>query len=90
MVNHDIAAFMDSFQHEALTFNDVSLELHYADFMPAEASTATRFSRNITLNIENGCRGKPAGVCRVRIYEVDGTLPAMKIPQTTRPASAGS
>ena len=41
-------------------------------------------SRNITLNIENGCRGKPAGVCRVRIYEVDGSLPAMKIPQTER------
>ena len=41
-------------------------------------------SRNITLNIENGCRGRPAGVCRVRIYEVDGTLPAMKIPQTER------
>ena len=41
-------------------------------------------SRNISLNIENGCRGKPPGVCRIRIYEVDGTLPAMKIPQTER------
>ena len=50
MVNHDIASFMDSFKYEALTFNDVSLELNYADFMPAEASTATKFSRNIALN----------------------------------------
>ena len=41
-------------------------------------------SRNVSLNVENGCRGKPAGICRVRIYEVDGTLPAMRIPQTER------
>lgn len=50
MVNSDIAEFMESFKHEALTFNDVTLEVHYADFLPAETSTASRFSRNITLN----------------------------------------
>lgn len=41
-------------------------------------------SRNLSLNVENGRRGKPAGICRVRIYEVEGTLPAMKLPPTER------
>ncbi len=50
MVNTHIAEFMESFPHEALTFNDVTLEVHYADFLPADTSAATRFSRNITLN----------------------------------------
>lgn len=50
MVNQQIAGFMDSFKYEGLTFNDVTLETRYADFLPAEASTATRFSRNITMN----------------------------------------
>ena len=38
MVNECIAKFMESFPHEALTFNDVSLEVYYADFLPGEAS----------------------------------------------------
>ncbi len=50
MVNSSIANFMESFPHEALTFNDVTMEVHYADFLPAETSAATRFSRNINLN----------------------------------------
>ena len=50
MVNKDIAEFMDSFKREALTFNDVTMEVCYADFLPGEASTQSRFSRNITLN----------------------------------------
>ena len=41
-------------------------------------------SRNLSFNVENGCRGKPAGICRVRIYEVEGALPAMKLPPTER------
>ena len=41
-------------------------------------------SRNLTFNVENGVYGKPAGICRVRVYEVEGTLPSMRIPQTER------
>ena len=51
MVNECIAKFMESFPHEALTFNDVSLEVYYADFLPGEASTASQFSRNISVNL---------------------------------------
>ena len=50
MVNSFISSFMDSYEREALTFNDVSLETRYADFLPAEAVITTRFSRNINLN----------------------------------------
>lgn len=50
MVNPSIAEFMEHFKYEALTFNDVSMEVHYADFLPADTSTVTRFTRNITLN----------------------------------------
>ena len=50
MVNPAIAEFMESFKHEALTFNDVTLEVYYADFLPADTCTASKFSRNITLN----------------------------------------
>ena len=51
MVNECIAKFMESFPHEALTFNDVSLEVYYADFLPGEASTVSQFSRNISVNL---------------------------------------
>ncbi len=51
MVNEHIAEFMESFPHEALTFNDVSMEVYYADFLPGEASTVSKFSRNIGLNV---------------------------------------
>lgn len=50
MVNKYISQFMEHFAFEALTFNDVSLETRYADFLPNETSTETKFSRNITLN----------------------------------------
>ncbi len=50
MVNSHIKAFMEAQGYEALTFNDVSMETRYADFLPAEASIACQFSRNITLN----------------------------------------
>ncbi len=51
MVNEYIAQFMESFPHEALTFNDVSMEVYYADFLPGEARTNSQFSRNISLNL---------------------------------------
>ncbi len=50
MVNSFISSFMDSYGREALTFNDVSLETRFADFLPAETAITTRFSRNISLN----------------------------------------
>jgi len=42
---------MEAFKYKALTFNDISLETHYADFLPAEANVSSMFSRNISLNI---------------------------------------
>ena len=50
MLNEHIRKFMEAQGYEALTFNDVSMETIYADFLPGEAVTGTRFSRNITLN----------------------------------------
>ncbi len=50
MINAYMRTFMDSQGYEALTFNDVSLETRYADFLPAEANIASLFSRNISLN----------------------------------------
>lgn len=42
---------MEQFKNEGLTFDDVSLVTQYADFLPDEADTSTRFSRNIKLFI---------------------------------------
>ena len=42
---------MKNFKYEGLTFDDISLITQYADFLPAETSVATRFTRNVTLNI---------------------------------------
>ena len=50
MVNSSISSFMESYGREALTFNDVSLETRYADFLPKDAQINSRFSRNIGLN----------------------------------------
>ncbi len=50
-INAHLDKFMASFQHEALTFDDVTLVTQYADFLPPEAILKTRFSRNITLSI---------------------------------------
>lgn len=43
--------FMRAFPHEGLTFDDVSLMAEYADFLPADASLATKLTRRIPLNI---------------------------------------
>jgi IMP dehydrogenase len=44
-------AFMEHFLYEGLTFDDVSLETQYSDFLPVDADVSSRFSRNINLSI---------------------------------------
>ena len=46
-----LVEFMQAHVHQGLTFDDVSLVTKYADFLPSEASIATRVSRNIPLNM---------------------------------------
>ena len=46
-----IDQFMAAFPFEGLTFDDVSLVIQYADFLPRDTDVRTRFSRNIKLNI---------------------------------------
>ena len=41
-------------------------------------------SRNITVTFETGLGGKSAGVCGFRVYEIEGSLPALRLPQTER------
>lgn len=50
-LNAHLDAFMKAFPHEGLTFDDVSLVARYADFLPPEASLATRLTARINLNI---------------------------------------
>lgn len=50
-VNAQVAAFMNHFPCEGLTFDDVTLVTRYADFLPDEASLSTRLTSRITLNI---------------------------------------
>jgi IMP dehydrogenase len=49
--NLNLDAFMAAFPHEGLTFDDVSLVARYADFLPPEASLATRLTSRVSLNI---------------------------------------
>ena len=51
MTTTSIDSFMSRYADEGLTFDDVSLCAHYADFLPAETSIRSKFSRNIDLNI---------------------------------------
>ena len=46
-----IDAFMQTFPFDGLTFDDVSLVTHYADFLPHETSVRTRLTSRIQLNI---------------------------------------
>jgi len=46
-----IDQFMAAVPFEGLTFDDVSLVIQYADFLPRDTDVSTRFSRNIKLNI---------------------------------------
>lgn len=41
-------------------------------------------SRNSTVTFESGLAGKPAACAAIRIYEIDGGLPAWKRPQSDR------
>ena len=50
-INKNVAAFMEQFPHEGLTFDDVTLVTRYADFLPDETSLVTRLTDRITLNI---------------------------------------
>lgn len=50
MQNEYMKSFMDHYPYEGLTFDDVSLVTQYADFLPSETDTHTRFSRNIKLS----------------------------------------
>ena len=51
MASTHIQKLMEQSPYVGLTFDDVTLVTQYADFLPDEASTKSKFSRNITLNI---------------------------------------
>ena len=51
MVNKNLDLFMHPYANEGLTFDDVSLLIEYADFLPNDTDVKTKFSRNINLNI---------------------------------------
>jgi IMP dehydrogenase len=42
---------MDKVKSKALTFDDVLLSPRYSDFIPSEASTETRLTRNISIKM---------------------------------------
>ena len=46
-----IDKFMAAFPFEGLTFDDISLVVQYADFLPHDTDLSTNFSRNVKLNI---------------------------------------
>ena len=50
-MNKYLDDFMETFKFEGLTFDDISLITQYSDFLPDEADTTSRFSRNVKLNI---------------------------------------
>jgi len=51
MGNLYLDRFMEKFEFEGLTFDDISMVTQYADFLPDEADISTNFSTNIRLNI---------------------------------------
>ncbi|MCL2104074.1 MAG: IMP dehydrogenase, partial [Kiritimatiellaeota bacterium] len=50
-INSYVAAFMEQFPYEGLTFDDVTLVTRYADFLPDETSLTTRLTSRIALNM---------------------------------------
>ncbi len=46
-----VETFMDTFPHDGITFDDVSLVPDYADFLPHDADIATRLTKRVNLNI---------------------------------------
>ena len=51
MANTFLDEFMASFKYEGLTFDDISLQTQYADFLPDDSDITTNFTRNIRLNV---------------------------------------
>ena len=51
MRNEYVDAFMEKFQYEGLTFDDISLITQYADFLPDDSDVSTNVSRNIKLKV---------------------------------------
>jgi len=51
MPNPHIERLMEQNANVALTYDDVSLVTQYADFLPAETSLETRFTRRVKLNV---------------------------------------
>ena len=51
MKNDFIDSFMNNFQYEGLTFDDVSLITQYADFLPDSANITSRLTSRINVNI---------------------------------------
>jgi len=51
MINPHLERFMEQFPFEGLTFDDVSLETRYADFLPSETDASSRLSRTVPLNV---------------------------------------
>lgn len=51
MKNDFIDSFMDKFEYEGLTFDDVSLVTQYADFLPDSANITSRLTSRIDVNI---------------------------------------
>ena len=49
--NKHIADFMETFPHEGLTFDDVSLITQYADFLPGDADISSKLTRNVGVKI---------------------------------------
>ena len=45
--NDHLDNFMQTFPHEGLTFDDVSLITQYADFLPSDTDISSRLTRNI-------------------------------------------
>jgi len=50
-INSQVAAFMNQFPFEGLTFDDVTLVTRYADFLPDEANLSTRLTSRVSLNM---------------------------------------
>ena len=48
-MNRELDAFMRSFPHEGLTYDDVTLVTQYADFLPDEASIETNLTSRIRM-----------------------------------------
>lgn len=51
MINEHLDNFMAAFPYEGLTFDDVSLQTRYTDFLPEESIVTSVFSRSVPLNI---------------------------------------